>query len=102
MKAWGILGEPTKEQIQRWMDLPYGSFKIMVNDLNKKSKGKSLRKYTVEVRKPVSEYQLGYIDVNAYDVDHALELAKQESVKGWSEKKKDSDKYSYRVSQIWN
>ena len=36
--AWGPLGNPTKEQIALWQNMPYGSFKSMVKNLPKKSK----------------------------------------------------------------
>lgn len=103
--AWGILGNPSAKQIETWKNLPYGKFKEMVSDLKKKSKNKSLRKHVVEVKKVSSESTSTYIEVEAFDSDHAVNLAKDEFRKDeprhWTTSCKESDKYFYRVSNIW-
>lgn len=100
--SWGVLGDkPTANQITEWQNMPFGEFKKMVTDLSKKSKGKSLKRHTVQIKNTISEYKLAYIDVQAYDIDHAVTLAKDAKSLDWSDKKPEADKYTYRVSQVW-
>lgn len=44
-KSWGILGNPTKEQIQEWSDMPYGEFHKMVIQLEKDHKRGNIGDY---------------------------------------------------------
>ena len=39
--SWGPLGNPSKEEIQKWCELPYGAFTQMVKDLGKKKNTKT-------------------------------------------------------------
>jgi len=105
MNAWGILGKPTPEKVQEWMNLPYGQFKSMVYDLNKKNKGKSLKKYAIEIHDIKSYYKSAFVYVDAVDANQAIELAKLSdmNILEWSELKTEKEnKYSYRVSQVWD
>jgi plasmid maintenance system killer protein len=105
MNAWGILGKPTPEKVQEWMNLPYGQFRSMVSGLNKRNKGKSLRKYTVEIQDIKSYYSSAFVYVDAVDSDQAIELARLSDMSNleWSELKGEKqNKYSYRVSQVWD
>jgi hypothetical protein len=36
--VWGPLGNPSKEEIQKWWDLPYGKFTELVKGIGKKKK----------------------------------------------------------------
>lgn len=105
MNAWGILGKPTPEKVQEWMNLPYGQFKSMVSGLNKRNKGKPLRKHAVEIQDIKSYHRSAFVYVDAADSDQAIELARLVDKKTleWSELKGEKqNKYSYRVSQIWD
>ena len=102
MSSWGILGKPSREQINHWMDLPHGQFKNLVADMKKKGKGKTLRKYTVEVRENQYTYKTSFVSVDAFDHDHATNEAKMvnKADLDWSKEKTTQGSYSYIVSQI--
>lgn len=103
MNSWGILGKPTQEKIQEWMNMPYGKFKSMVSDLNKRNKGKPLRKHAVEIKDVKSYYRSTFVYVDAVDADQAIELTQLADMSNleWSELKQEkSNKYLYRVSQV--
>lgn len=102
MNSWGILGNPTKDQILEWQNLPYGKFKNMTDELKKLSKGKSLRSYSVEVKKTTSESQIAFVKVSAFNSEHAILLSKAITDLDWFDPKKEQDKISYRVSQVWD
>ena len=104
MNAWGVLGKPTPEKVQEWMNMPYGMFKEMVTTVNKKTKGKPLRRHTVEIKDITTSYRSVFVEVEAASNDHAIELVSivDKNTLNWSEPKQENNKYSYRVSQIWN
>ena len=102
MSAWGVLGNPDPKQIEAWKNLPYGQFKELVKDAQRKGKGKSLKKYTVEVTRRSSDYQLAYLTVEGFDYDGAIANAKVVDPKSldWGVLKGSGEYYhSYRVSQ---
>lgn len=105
MNAWGILGKPTPEKIQEWKNLPYGKFKEMVANVNKQTKGKPLRKYSVEVQDIEEVYRTAFVTVEAATSDQAIKLSQvvDKNTLTWSEPKSAKyNKYSYRVSQVWD
>ena len=101
MSSWGILGKPSREQINHWMDLPHGQFKNLVADIKKKGKGKALRRYTVEVRENQYTYKTSFVSVDAFDHEHATNEAKMvnKADLDWSKEKTTQGSYSYIVSQ---
>lgn len=101
-RPWGLLGNPTKEQISAWQNMPYGSFKQMVDVLKKKSKGNSLRTYHVTVSKLRIDKEKAFIKVSTYDVENAVYQAKQHSLDAleWFEDKKGEITYEYNVTQV--
>lgn len=104
MNAWGILGKPTPEKVQEWMNLPYGEFKKMTVYVNKQNKGKPLCKYAVEVQDIQEISRTAFVTVEAATNDQAIKLAQlvDKTTLDWSEPKSAKyNKYSYRVSQIW-
>ncbi len=103
MKSWGILGDPTPEQILVWKNMPHGEFKDMVANLKKKSKGRSLKRHAVEVKNIVEHIQSCIVYVDAFDFEHAIEQAKnvEKSNLEWSAPKKENPKISYRVTKVW-
>jgi hypothetical protein len=105
MNAWGILGKPTPEKIEQWKNMPYGKFKDMVADVKKQTKGKPLRTFSVEIKEIHETYRSAFTKVDAATSDQALKLAQiaDKNTLDWSEPKKETNnKYSYRVSQIWD
>lgn len=105
MNSWGILGKPTPEKVQEWMNMPYGKFKQMVTDVNKKAKGKPLRRYSVEIKEIEEIARTSFVSVEARSSDQAITLSQMHDKDKleWSEPKKEKyNKYSYRVSQIWD
>lgn len=101
MSSWGILGKPSREQVDHWMNLPHGQFKNLVADVKKKGKGKTLRKYTVEVRENQYTYKTAFVAVEAFDHDHAVNEAKtvNKSNLDWGNEKSTQGSYSYIVLQ---
>mgnify|MGYP005857661085 CR=1 FL=1 len=103
MSSWGILGNPTAEQIEQWKTLPYGHFGAMVSSLKKRYKGKSLRMHAVEVKKSITTSTKAFAYVQAFNVDHAISQVREINILDleWSEPKAEPETISYSVSQIW-
>lgn len=103
MSSWGILGNPTAEQIEQWKSLPYGEFGAMVSSLKKRSKGKSLQKHAVEVKRSIMTTAKAFAYVQAFDRDHAISQVREINIADleWSAPKVEPETISYRVSQIW-
>jgi hypothetical protein len=105
MNSWGILGKPTPEKVQEWANMPYGKFKEMVTGIKKQTKGKPLRKYAIEVQDIATSYRTAFINVEAATADQAIKLAQiaDKNTFEWSDPKQEKyNKYSYRVSQVWD
>lgn len=105
MNSWGILGKPTPEKIQEWMNMPYGQFKSMVSSINKQTKGKPIRKYSVEIQDIRETYRSAFVTVEAATSDQAIKLSQviDKTTLDWSDPKPEKyNKYSYRVSQVWD
>lgn len=105
MNSWGILGKPSVEKIDAWKNLPYGKFKEMVADVKKQTKGKPLRRYSVEVKEIEESCKTAFVSVEAATGDQAIKLSQivAKNTLEWSEPKKEKyNKYSYRVSQVWD
>ena len=105
MNAWGVLGKPTPEKIQEYMNMPYGKFKELVTDINRQTKGKPLRRYSVEIQDIQEVYRSVFVDVQAATGDQAIKLAQMvdKDTLNWNEAKTSKyNKYSYRVSQVWD
>lgn len=100
--SWGILGKPTLEKIAEWQNMPHGEFKTMVADLKKKSKGKTLTKYEVRIRKIKSVVQAAYHSVEAFTPDLAVKEVQKldKNLFNWREPANQSDKYEYQVVRI--
>lgn len=105
MNSWGILGKPTPEKITEWQNMPYGRFKEMVAGIKKETKGKPLRKYAVEIKDTRETYRSVFVTVEAATHDQAIKLSQtlDKNTLDWSEPKNEKlNKYSYRVSQVWD
>lgn len=74
LRSWGILGSPSKEKINEYKNMPVGSFKSMVQRLNRTKKGKVLQEYEVFVTKRESTLTRGVIKVEAFDWSEASNL----------------------------
>jgi len=100
--SWGILGKPTPEKIAEWQNMPYGEFKTMVADLKKKSKGKTLSKYEIRIRKIQSTVCAAYHTVEAFTPDIAVKEVQKidKNLFKWHEPANQSDKYEYQVVRI--
>ena len=105
MNSWGILGKPTPEKVQEWADMPYGKFKEMVTTIKKETKGKPLRKYSIEVKDIETSYKEAFVTVEAATGDQAIKLSQivDKNTLTWSlPKSEKNNKYSYRISNIWD
>lgn len=101
-RPWGILGTPSKDQVEAWKNMPYGSFKQMVEVIKKKGKGNALRTYHVSVLKQKTDSEKAFIKVSTYDAENALYQAKQHSLDDleWFADKKGEITYKYQVIQV--
>ena len=75
-EVWGPLGTPTKEEIQKWWNLPYGQFTELVKDRTRKRKGKLKRELIVYVTKRVYQDYIAEVKVMAFDNRDALAQAR--------------------------
>lgn len=96
MNSWGILGNPSKEKIEEYKNMPVGAFRQMVKDLNRRKKGKVLKEHEVSVTKTRSDMTAGTIKVQAFTRDEAIDLARLrlEEIE-WEEKPYKTDQVSY-------
>lgn len=95
--SWGPLGNPTPEQIQTYMDLPYGHFKA----ITKRFRGKKAKQYTVTLTKIVSTEYTVTKDILAINADYALASFRGDMDNiDWSNATVKSDVVSYR-RQAW-
>lgn len=106
MDSWGILGKPTKKEIEEWKNMPHGKFSKMVKDLKKISNGKPAKKFTVRITETVPHQRTYDLSVRAYSHNHAISLAKEKiniDEVEWSKRTKGSVNYSYTsyANQPW-
>lgn len=76
-RSWGILGNPSKEKINEYKNMPVGSFKSMVTRLNRTKKGKVMSEYTVYVSKRKIDLTRGVIKVEAFEFSDATNIARE-------------------------
>lgn len=96
MHSWGILGNPSKEKIEEYKNMPVGSFKNMVKNLSRGKKGKVLKQFEVFVTKRESVLTRGVIKVSAFEWADALlaaDLRREEIV--WDEVPFKNDQVDY-------
>lgn len=79
IKSWGILGNPSKEKIEQYKNMPVGSFRNMVKNLSRSKKGKVLSEHEVFVTKRRVDMTRGSIKVEAFDMQEAFDVAKARS-----------------------
>lgn len=100
--TWGILGNPTKQEIEAYMNLPYGKFKDHVSSLSKKYRGKSLRTYTIKVHEVRSDTTRAFLTVRAFDANDAVEKAQMIPKRqlNWETSPFERDKYVYEYYAV--
>jgi len=74
-RSWGPLGNPDRETIERWMNLPVGAFKDMVKTLNRKNGKKPTYQYEILAQQVVTT-SVKLQNVMASDSDAAMNLAR--------------------------
>lgn len=74
-RSWGPLGNPDRETIERWMNLPVGAFKDMVKTLNRKNGKKPTYQYEIMAQQIVTT-SVKLQNVQASDSDAAMSLAR--------------------------
>ncbi len=75
--SWGILGNPTKEQVEKYMNMQPGKFSKMVSDLKRKHKNKTPIDHTVFVVKKKMDVMVGKAVVNAFKYDDAVSAVRK-------------------------
>lgn len=95
-RSWGILGNPSEAKINEYKNMPVGSFKNMVKNLNRSKKGKVLQEFEVFVTKRESTLTRGVIKVEAFDWTEATLIANQRREEiVWDETPFKSDQVDY-------
>ena len=105
IRSWGILGNPSKEKIEQYKNMPVGSFRNMVKNLSRGKKGKVLKEFEVFVTQRDIKLTRGVIKVEAFDwseaVEHARLRQEEEQLKKLTKDAKEIvivDNESYYVS----
>lgn len=75
--SWGVLGNPTKEQVDQYMNMQPGKFGKMVADLKRKHRGKTPIDHTVFVVKKKMDVTVGKAVVNAFKYDDAVSAVRK-------------------------
>lgn len=93
IRSWGILGNPSKEKIEEYKNMPVGSFHNMIKRLSKSSKNKVMQEFTVYVTKRKVEMTRGVIKAEAFEFSDATNIAREriEQVV-WDETPYETDK----------
>lgn len=101
IRSWGILGNPSKEKIEQYKNMPVGGFRNMVKNLSRSKKGKVLKEFEVFVTQRDVKLTRGVIKVEAFDWSEAVEHARrrQEEVK-WDETHYKTDVKEYVYSNM--
>lgn len=75
--SWGVLGNPSKEQVEQYMNMQPGKFSKMVTDLKRKHRGKTPIDHTVFVVKKKMDVTVGKAVVNAFKYDDAVSAVRK-------------------------
>lgn len=73
--SWGFLGNPTKEQITEWQNMPFGHFRSMIEN-----KVAPTNEYAVFVTERTSKLKTIVVKVQAHDYEEAISLVKKMDV----------------------
>jgi hypothetical protein len=77
IRSWGILGNPSKEKIEEYKNMPVGSFQSMIKRLSKSSKNKVMQEFTVYVTKRKVDMTRGVIKTEAFEFSEATNIARE-------------------------
>lgn len=77
IRSWGILGNPSKEKINEYKNMPVGSFHDMVKRLSKSKKGQVMQEFTVYIIKRKIDKTRGMIKVEAFEFSDATTIARE-------------------------
>lgn len=69
--SWGPFGNVTREQIEKWWNLPHGEFSRMKKERTRVRKGKTQTERTIYATRDVIKTYYVPIKVMAYDFDDA-------------------------------
>lgn len=103
--AWGPLGTPTKEEIQKWCNMPAGEFANIVKSFKKctRTKKKPLQEITVYVEKKLCDHYVCAVKVIAKDFTDAtnqvMKIDKSEFEFESEPFKTESESFTYKS---WN
>lgn len=98
-KSWGILGNPSREKIAEYQNMPVGGFRSMVKNLSRGKKNKVLEQHEIFVTKTNSNLTRGVIKVDAFTGRDAINIAmsrKEQIV--WDETPYETDREQYSYS----
>lgn len=74
--SWGVLGNPSKEKIQEYQNMPVGGFKSLVTRLSRGKKGKAMKEMTVYVTKKNITATRGTLKLTAFEWTDAADAAR--------------------------
>lgn len=97
--SWGVLGNPSRDKIREYSNMPVGQFKNMVKNLSRKNRGKKYEMYKVYVEKRVSASYVAEIEVAAVNGTDALANAQVRNDEAtWPEVPDRTDYTTYNYS----
>lgn len=78
--SWGVLGNPSTDKVQQYMNMQPGQFSKMVADLKRKNRGKTPTDHVVFVVKKTMDVTVGKAVVNAFKHDDAVSAVRNGNV----------------------
>ena len=77
IRSWGFLGNPSKEKVEEYKNMPVGSFHSMIKRLSKSSKNKVMQEFTVYVTKRKVDMTRGVLKAEAFELSEATDIVRQ-------------------------
>lgn len=103
-EKWGVLGNPTPEQIKEWCNLPAGRFTEILKQAKsqKRKKVKPLLPFTVYVIKTRRILRQAIVKVNAKDAQSAFEQVRKIKEEELTFGEEKESPYQTTTCQTWS
>jgi hypothetical protein len=100
---WGVLGNPTPEQIKEWCELPAGRFTEILKQAKSKSrkKVKPIQEFTVYVIKTRRIQRQAIVKVNATDAQSAFDQVRKIKEEELTFGEEKESPYQNTTCQTW-
>lgn len=74
--SWGVLGNPSKEKIEEYKNMPVGAFRSLVKEVTKQNKGKPLTPHEIWIERKVTDSYVTSMVVSAASTMQAFDMVK--------------------------